>query len=76
MGLVIPMRPTHCTSCGTALMESPIIYEVIHNEELFQIEDVPALVCRNCGEEWVEDEVRENLEKLVAENAGPEPHVQ
>ncbi len=76
MGLVIPMRPTHCTSCGTALMESPITYEVIVNEELFQIEDVPALVCRDCGEQWIDDEVRENLEKLVAESAGPEPHVQ
>lgn len=76
MGLAILMRPTHCTSCGTALMESPITYEVIVNEELFQIEDVPALVCRDCGEQWIDDEVRENLEKLVAEGAGPEPHVQ
>lgn len=57
-------------------MESPITYEVIVNEELFQIEDVPALVCRDCGEQWIDDEVRENLEKLVAESAGPEPHVQ
>lgn len=56
-------------------MEASITYEVIVREELFQIEDVPALVCRNCGEEWIEAEVRENIEKMVAENAGPEPHV-
>lgn len=56
-------------------MEASITYEVIVREELFQIEDVPALVCRNCGEECIEAEVRENIEKMVAENAGPEPHV-
>lgn len=76
MGESERMRPTHCTHCGTALMEAPILYEVIVREELFQIEDVPGLVCRNCGEQWVEDEVRENIEKIMAENTGADPHVQ
>ena len=48
----------------------------VSREELFQIEDVPGLVCRNCGEQWVEDEVRENIEKIMAENTGADPHVQ
>lgn len=56
-------------------MEAPITYEIIVREELFQIEDVPALVCRNCGEEWIDDEVKKNLEEMVAESSGPEPHV-
>lgn len=68
------MRPTHCSKCGTALMEANILYEVIVREELFQIEDVPALVCRNCGEEWVESEVRENIEAIIKESAGPRPN--
>lgn len=68
------MRPTHCSKCGTALMEANILYEVIVQEELFQIEDVPALVCRNCGEEWVEAEVRENIEAIIKESAGPRPN--
>ena len=76
MGLVLPMRPTHCTKCGTALMEAAITYEIIVQEELFQIDDVPALVCRSCGEEWIEEEVRQNLEQLVAENSNPGHHVQ
>lgn len=61
------MRPTHCSRCGTALMESNILYEIIVDEELIQIEDVPAMVCRNCGEEWIEAEVRENIEKMIRE---------
>lgn len=56
-------------------MEAAITYEIIVRDELYQIDDVPALVCRNCGEEWIEDEVKQNLEQMVAENAGPEPHV-
>ncbi len=70
------MRPTHCTHCGTALMETPILYEIIVEEELFQIEDVPALVCRSCGEQWIEDEVRRNLEQMVKENTSPDSYVQ
>ncbi len=68
------MRPTHCSKCGTALMEANILYEVIVQEELFQIENVPALVCRDCGEEWVEAEVRENIEAIIKESAGPRPN--
>lgn len=61
------MHPTHCSKCGTALMEANILYEIIVHEELIQIEDVPALVCRNCGEEWIEAEVRDNIAKMVRE---------
>ena len=67
MGLSALMRPTHCTKCGTALMEAAILYEKIINEDLFQIENVPALVCRECGEEWIDDEVRETLERIITE---------
>lgn len=56
-------------------MEAPITYEIIVREELFQIEDVPALVCRNCGEQWIDDEVKQNIQEMVTESAGPEPHV-
>lgn len=51
-------------------MEANILYEVIVEEELFQIEDVPALVCRNCGEEWIEQEVREDIEAIIKGSAG------
>ncbi len=68
------MRPTHCSKCGTALMEANILYEIIVQEELFQIEDVPALVCRDCGEEWVEAEIRENIEAIIKDSAGPRPN--
>lgn len=55
-------------------MEAPILYEVIVEEELFQIEDVPALVCRDCGQQWVEREVQSNIEAIIRENAGSSPH--
>ncbi len=69
------MRPTHCSHCGTALMEANILYELIVDDELFQIEDVPALLCRACGEEWIEQEVRDNLAAIIKEErAGSGPH--
>jgi YgiT-type zinc finger domain-containing protein len=48
-------------------MEAAITHEVIVGEELFQIENVPALVCRECGEEWIEQEVKDTLERIVRE---------
>lgn len=49
-------------------MEAAITHEVIVGEELFQIEEVPALVCRECGEEWIEQEVKDNLERMIRES--------
>ncbi len=57
-------------------MEASIVYERIVGEELFQVDDVPALVCRQCGEQWIAEEVRENLERLAAENGAPGGNVQ
>lgn len=48
-------------------MEAPILYEKIIDNELFQIENVPALVCRDCGEEWIDDEVRDTLERIITQ---------
>jgi hypothetical protein len=56
-------------------MEANILYEIIVEEELFQIEEIPALVCRDCGEEWIEQEVRDNLEAIIKEErAGSGSH--
>lgn len=67
MGLSVLMRPTHCTKCGTALMEGPILYEKIVDGELIQIENVPALICRDCGEEWLDDETLETIERIFTQ---------
>jgi len=56
-------------------MEAPITYEIIVSDELFQIEDVPALVCRNCGEQWIDDEVKRNIEEMVTETNRNQPNV-
>jgi len=56
-------------------MEAPITYEIIVSDELFQIEDVPALVCRNCGEQWIDDEVKRNIEEMVTEANHNQPNV-
>jgi len=41
------------------------------------VRDVPALVCQQCGEEWVADEVAARLETLVADarRRGVQPEV-
>ncbi len=48
-------------------MEAPVLYEKIVNNELIQIENVPALVCRNCGEEWLDDETLETIERIFTQ---------
>ena len=34
---------------------------------LVVIRDTPAIVCSLCGEEWISDDVAENIETLVKE---------
>jgi len=53
-------------------MESPITHEVIVGEELIQIKNVPALVCRDCGEEWIEQEVKDTIERIIKEGVAEE----
>jgi YgiT-type zinc finger domain-containing protein len=46
---------------------------VVHQQnwggELYEFENVPALVCRQCGEVWLEAEVGQLIEKIIQQQS-------
>jgi len=34
---------------------------------LVVVRNVPAIVCRQCGEAWIQDSISEELEKIITE---------
>lgn len=54
-----------CTSCGRAgLTERRVQLALWQEERLVVVEDVPALVCRGCGERFHDDETTMRLDML------------
>ncbi len=56
-----------CPLCGGGKKSGKTIFTVNLGEGVLVVRDVPALVCGQCGEDWIDDKVASRLEKLVDE---------
>ena len=54
-----------CPICGGTKIESATSFTVDYKTGVVLVRDVPAIVCTQCGEEWISDEIAEKLEKIV-----------
>ena len=63
--------PQLCAVCGGTLEHKTITYQHPWNGELYEFENVPALVCRQCGEIWIDSKVSQAIDAVVREH--PEP---
>lgn len=54
-----------CFKCKGRLKENKINYMVDLENTIIIIKGVPSKVCTNCGEQYFNDEVSENIEKIV-----------
>jgi YgiT-type zinc finger domain-containing protein len=64
-------NPTTCARCGGSLERKTITHRQPWGDELYEFENVPALVCRQCGEVWLEAEVGQLIDKVIQQH--PEP---
>jgi YgiT-type zinc finger domain-containing protein len=62
-----------CPLCGGKKEEGAVTYSVDTGKSMIVIRKVPALVCSQCGEEWINNETAIALEKIVA-NASSKKH--
>lgn len=60
-----------CPFCGGALVEQGIRYPQVYQGRIVILENVPAEVCRQCGEVLLRPETLERVQKLVWEDAPP-----
>jgi len=56
---------TVCAVCGGSRTASTTTFTVDLNSSLLVVRHVPALVCRQCGEEWIADSEAARLEEMV-----------
>jgi YgiT-type zinc finger domain-containing protein len=56
-----------CPICNWEKEKSKVTFTVDLGTNLIVIRDTPATVCSLCGEEWISDEVAENIEAVVNE---------
>lgn len=54
-----------CFMCKGVLEEKKVNYVVDLQETIIIIKDVPAKVCKQCGEQYFDDDTSENIEKIV-----------
>ena len=56
-----------CPLCGGEKRNDSTTFTVDLDFGVVVVRQVPALVCEQCGAEWIDDEVSEVLERLVAD---------
>jgi YgiT-type zinc finger domain-containing protein len=62
---------TPCSFCDGELEERLVQHEYHWEDKLFVFEDVPAHVCRQCGEKYFDASVVKAMEKAVLEQLAP-----
>ena len=54
-----------CPVCGGTKIKGTTTFTVDLGFGVVVVRDVPALVCEQCGADWIADETAEHLEKTV-----------
>ena len=56
-----------CATCGGKRKKGTTTFTAEFGSGIVVIRDVPAIVCTQCGEDWIADEIAERLEKIVTQ---------
>ena len=63
-----PNSTITCARCGGSLERKTIIHQQPWGDELYEFENVPAQVCSQCGEVWLEAEVGQLIDKIIQQH--------
>ena len=61
------LAPTPCPRCGAALAGGMVRTLLWHDDRPVIVEDVPAMVCSGCAEQFYDEAVSEALQDLAAQ---------
>ncbi len=65
-----------CPLCGGKKRKDMTTFTVDFKTGVLVVRDVPAWVCEQCGETWIEDDMAKELEALVQETRRRKPVVE
>jgi YgiT-type zinc finger domain-containing protein len=58
-------QPTTCSACGARLKQQKITYTQTIGDKVYIVEDVPALVCPQCGEIYLTPETVDAIQEQI-----------
>lgn len=61
-----------CPICGGELKKELVSYDEPWGTKIYRFEDVPALVCSDCGEIFLAAEVSQEIERIIAAHEQPD----
>jgi len=59
-------NPTPCAVCGGTQQPTTITHHARRGGTIYVFENVPAYVCDQCGEVWIDGSVLHRIDKLIA----------
>jgi YgiT-type zinc finger domain-containing protein len=63
--MTVPRLAHRCPSCGGKKEPGTATFTADFGVGVVVVRDVPAIVCSQCGAEWIDDAIAEKLEKIV-----------
>jgi YgiT-type zinc finger domain-containing protein len=64
-----------CPECGGEFVRQKINYEQRWKERLYSFEDVPALVCSQCDNSYLEPKTATTIDKIILEHKKPAKYI-
>lgn len=61
------LSDTVCPLCGGHKQAGVTTFSADNGTSLVVVCDVPATICAQCGEEWIDNEMARTLERIVVE---------
>lgn len=58
--------PSKCPMCSGQVQPGTTTFSIDLQSGVVVVRNVPAHICQQCGEEWLDDEQSVKLEKIVA----------
>jgi len=68
--------PNRCAQCGGSLERQIITHQQPWGAEVYEFENVPALVCQQCGGVWLEGETGQLMDRIIREQPPPKRYHQ
>ena len=62
-----PSQAVRCPACNDPLVETKVRSAIWQGDRLAVVEEIPALVCAACAEQYYDDDVSEALRRLNEE---------
>lgn len=60
-----------CPECKGKMNPKKTNLHLVKNGETIIVENVPAVICEKCGEEWLRGNIAEQIDKLLEKSKRP-----